>query len=155
LNVQALISVFVAPPSRFNLIAFALTGLGVALWLAAFFRHGERTDPLLAMAGLLCLSLLPLYHRDYDSRLLVLTLPPLVLLLRDSMGWAIALLAASTPLLFSQTTMHVEHYLNIHHITALSPVQTAALLREQPAALLMLSFLWPLALLTAPRIREF
>ena len=149
LNVQALISLFAAAPSRYNLVAFGLTGLGGVLWLAGFARRGEKVDPLLAMAGLLCLSLLPLYHRDYDSRLLILTLPPMVLLLRDRAGWAIALLAASTPLLFSQTTMHVEHYLNVHNITSLSPLRTALLLREGPIALLALSFLWPLALFFA------
>jgi hypothetical protein len=146
LNVQALISVFVPETRRFNLISFALTGMGGVLWLAAFARRGQQADPLLATAGLLCLSLLPLYHRDYDSRLLILTLPPLVLLLRERTGWGIALLAASTPLLFSQTTMHAEHYLNVRNITSLSPLRTALFLREGPLALLALSFLWPLAL---------
>ena len=152
LNVQSIVSLFAPAPPRYNLASFALTGALGLFWLAAVVRAGRRAaggwrpEPLLVMAGLLCLSLLPVYHRDYDGHLLILTLPPMVALLRERWRWSVMLLLASTPLLFSQTTLHMQKYINVHHLEPLSRWQTLVYLRQGPVALVALTLLWSLAL---------
>jgi len=155
LNVQSIVSLWLPQPRAYNRWSFLLVGAAGLCWLVALLHIGLRqlnsTDPLLAMAGLLCLSLLPIYHRDYDGRLLLLTVPPMVLLLRNHRWMAVTLMAVSVPVLFSQTTLHAMHYLQVTHHAPLGPWGTLFYLRQQPLALLLLAFLWPVALVVAAR----
>jgi hypothetical protein len=161
LNVQSIVSVFVPAPRQYNLLSFGLVGVVGVFWLAACVRSGafgpgaEAPTPLLALAGLLCLSLLPVYHRDYDGRLLILTLPVIVALVLNRWRWAFAVWLASVPILFSQTTLHMQHYLNVRHMNALSSWQTVVYLRQGPGALLLLAILWPAVLWFTPRDPHF
>jgi hypothetical protein len=66
-----------------NLIAWTVTGILLVGWLCGVGRaRPTMENDLLAIAGVCCISLLPIYHRMYDTRFLLLTIPALVLLLK-------------------------------------------------------------------------
>jgi hypothetical protein len=156
LNLQTVTGLWWPQAGKYNVAAYAVTLVLFAFWAVALFRAQPRLEPWrwwMAFSGLLCLSLLPVYHRDYDSRLLVLTLPPMVVLLQNRWRMGLALALASVPLLFCQTTLHMEHWLGVGGngpMPVLAPWQTAAFLRQQTIALVLLAIVWAVALLTAP-----
>jgi hypothetical protein len=152
INIQTIVSIWASSPHVYGLISLLLVVAIGALWLWTYLKAGNTIpspqSDLFAMAGLLCLSLLPVYHRDYDARLLLLTIPPMVWLLRRHLGLGLVVLAVSTPLLFCQTTMHTLKYLLVHHrgdFSQLSSIETLLYLRQQSIALLALAIVWPIA----------
>ena len=54
-------------------MAYGLAALGFVLWIYAVFRNPE-CSPALALASVLRLSFLPVYHRVYDTGILTLVL---------------------------------------------------------------------------------
>jgi Glycosyltransferase family 87 len=82
-NLQALTSIFLPDAKQFNAAAYLIfVTLGVA-WLAAVLRlASDQESHLLALASLAVLTLLPVYHRFYDTRLLLLTVPAVVLIFK-------------------------------------------------------------------------
>ncbi len=75
-NLQALTSIFVTDERAFNGLAYALFLCLLAVWIMAVPWKGERQQiHLPALSALAVLSLLPVYHRFYDTRLLLLTVP--------------------------------------------------------------------------------
>ncbi len=66
-----------------NLIAWTVTAILVVGWLFGVSRARPTLEnDLLAVAGVCCISMLPVYHRLPDARLLLLTIPALALLLK-------------------------------------------------------------------------
>lgn len=60
----------------YNAVAYIVFGLLLAAWIAAAMRMKPGcTNDLLSMGALAVLTLLPVYHRSYDSRLSLLALP--------------------------------------------------------------------------------
>ncbi len=59
--------------SAANAVAYGLAGLGFVLWIYAVYRNPE-CSPALALASVLALSFLPVYHRVYDTGILTLVL---------------------------------------------------------------------------------
>ena len=82
-NLQVGASLFSENPHMTNLIAWSVAAILVVGWLFGVSRARPTLEiDLLAIAGVCFISLLPVYHRLYDSRLLLLTVPALVLLLK-------------------------------------------------------------------------
>jgi hypothetical protein len=75
-NLQVDASLFSENPHMANLIAWTVTAILVVSWLFGVSRARPTLEnDLLAVAGVCCISLLPVYHRLYDTRLLLLTIP--------------------------------------------------------------------------------
>jgi hypothetical protein len=89
-NLQTVFSVFRDSPPFYNLAAYLICGPLVLAWLvvAVRGRHGEPQF-WLALASIAALSMLPLYHRQHDAKLLLLTFPACFLLWarRGATGW--------------------------------------------------------------------
>lgn len=81
LDLQAALSVWVKNPHTYNLISFLVVGVAIAVWLVPVLRR-QRTQEshLLAIAAISVLTLLPVYHRPYDAKLLLLTVPACAML---------------------------------------------------------------------------
>jgi hypothetical protein len=81
-SLQSIFAVFIAAPNLYNFAAVAVSALFLAAWMAAVsrLRPGLRKHTL-AVAAIACLALLPVYHRQYDSRILLLVFPAVALLL--------------------------------------------------------------------------
>ena len=64
------------------------------LWIVPVARMRDtRTKHVLALAALCAITLLLIYHRQYDTRLLLLVFPATALLLARRRGWGLAALA--------------------------------------------------------------
>lgn len=76
LNLQAVIAVFRNKPEFYNLLAYVMCAPLLVWWAYVTFRvrHSSRAI-WLGVAAISALSLLPVYHRAYDAKILLLCLP--------------------------------------------------------------------------------
>ena len=80
-SLQAIISVFWDDARIYNLGSYAIVAPLLLVW--AWITLRTRTSPArawLALASIAALTMLPVYHRQYDAKLLLLTLPACVML---------------------------------------------------------------------------
>ena len=143
LNLQTVTSVFSQTRKIYNSAAYVIFGILLAAWLAAEMRlvqlKAGRTHDLLSMGALAVLSLLPVYHRSYDSRLLLLALPAALIVLerRRVEGILLCVLVVSS-------IVSIQHWLQLwlDHTRLLdrilhNKVLLVVLLRETDLRLLM------------------
>jgi hypothetical protein len=76
IDLQTVISLFHNDPAFYNPITYMIFGLLLLVWIIVVLRS-PRTAPnhYLALAAIAALSMLPVYHRPHDAKLLLLTLP--------------------------------------------------------------------------------
>ena len=89
---QTVISVFRDDPYFYNTVTYLIFGSLLLLWMIVTIR--TRSTPskhYLALAAISALSVLPVYHRPHDAKLLLLTLPACAMLLHE--GGAIGRIA--------------------------------------------------------------
>jgi Glycosyltransferase family 87 len=94
-NLQTLTSIFFADAARFNPVAYVLfLGLLAAGVMAVVRADAGKELHFLALGALSILSLMPVYHRFYDTRLLLLSIPAVLIVFqkRRLLGTLIALL---------------------------------------------------------------
>lgn len=76
INLQAALSLIRDDPRFYNPAAYLTIGLLVGLWAIATVRLPLSSQATwLGLAAIVCLSMLPVYHRAYDARLLLLAIP--------------------------------------------------------------------------------
>lgn len=98
-NLQPLTSIVFADAQKFNLAAYAIFLALLVLWIRAVpWTNVTPEMHFVALAGLSVLTLLPVYHRFYDTRLLLLSVPAAVAIFekRRFLGVAIAVITALT-----------------------------------------------------------
>jgi hypothetical protein len=96
-NLQPLTSVVFREARAFNFAAYAVFLVLLVLWAVAVpWRNMPLEMHFLALAGVVVLSMLPVYHRFYDTRLLLLSLPAVIVIFgkRRLLGAAIAVVTA-------------------------------------------------------------
>jgi hypothetical protein len=151
INLQALTSIFSADAHRFNGIAYAIFLVLLACWLMAILRTDAGQEKhFLALGALSVLSLTPVYHRFYDTRLLVLTIPAAVIVFqkRRLLG---ALIAVVTVVAIVSVQYRVQGYVLQHpkwHGVLQSKLLFILLLRQQNLELLILFSLYLFAMLS-------
>jgi hypothetical protein len=89
-SLQAIFSFFRDDPHFYNPASYLVFGLLFLIWMIVTLR--SRTTPgnlWLALAAIAALSMLPVYHRQYDTKLLLLTVPACAMLWveRGFIGW--------------------------------------------------------------------
>jgi hypothetical protein len=93
-SLQAVFSVFRDDPRFYNPVTYLICGGLLAAWLLRTVRTTfSQRAAWFALAPVAALSMLPVYHRIYDARLLLLTIPACVALW--SRGGKIAWVAAA------------------------------------------------------------
>jgi hypothetical protein len=76
ITLQTVFSVFRDDPRFYNQATWAVCGPLFIVWLIRTLRAGSsREEMWLALAVLVPLSMLPVYHRPYDAKLLLLAVP--------------------------------------------------------------------------------
>ncbi len=76
LDLQAALSVLMPDPHTYNLASYLIVGPLIAVWGWIVLRRRMTPDRAwMALAVIAVLSLLPVYHRPYDAKLLLLTVP--------------------------------------------------------------------------------
>lgn len=150
-SLQAMLSNFWDEPRFYDLASVALVTPLLLLWGVATLRaKPERTTAWLGLAAVASLTLLPVYHRMYDAKLLILIVPGCALLWAEGgrRRWmALVLgalaLAVTGELFWSVVLLGVQH----RHLSAqaLHGRAVAALFSVPvPLTLLLLScfYLW-------------
>jgi hypothetical protein len=75
-NLQTVFASFWSNPYIYNFAAILVCGPLLLIWIFATLRsHTSPAKTWLALASVSALTMLPLYHRQYDTKLLLLTLP--------------------------------------------------------------------------------
>ena len=149
-DLQAFLSILRDDPSFYNPASYLIGGCLILLWALTVLRKGFAPEQAwLALAAISVLTQLPIYHRPYDAKLLMLTFPACAMLWekRGMLRWyafaftLAALLATSdlpqALLLILEESIHVSS-------STLSGKAVLALL--QPAPLILLAtgcfYLW-------------
>jgi hypothetical protein len=94
-NLQTVFSAFWSDPHFYNLASYLVCGPLLLVWALVTVRsRSTASGAWLALAAIATLSLLPVYHRQYDSKLLLLTAPACAMLWteRGIVGWLALLL---------------------------------------------------------------
>ncbi len=139
-NLTDLQAVFAAVRDRarfYNGTALALSVLLFGAWLAPVVRlRNGLPKHLPAIAAMACLALLPIYHRQYDTRILLLAFPAVAFVLARRRAWGFVGLS----LLTVATVVSTHQYLNrlIPGSAGAGPARTLALYRPMPEVLLLL-----------------
>ncbi len=80
INLQAVTSVFLPDMREYNAAAYAIFLALLAVWITAVLRTKASPEMhLLSIATLALLTLMPVYHRWYDNRILLITIPAVVI----------------------------------------------------------------------------
>jgi hypothetical protein len=150
MNLQSLTSIFFADAGKFNHVAYVVfLGLLAVLIIVLPWSHASGETHVLALAALSILTLMPVYHRFYDTRLLLLTVPAVTLIFekRRVLGAAIAVLTILS-------VISVQYRLQIYLIQhadweriLLHKFLFVLLLRQQNLELLILFILYLVAIL--------
>ncbi len=93
-DLKPLIGAVTADPRLGTLGELGGSAILLLLWIVPVLRMRDtRTRHVLALAALSAITLLPIYHRQYDTRLLLLVFPATALLLARRRAWGVAALA--------------------------------------------------------------
>jgi hypothetical protein len=98
IDLQAAISFFKDDPHFYNAISFLACGLLFFAWAVVVLRWRQSSAGLwFVFAGIAALSMLPSYHRPYDAKLLLLTVPGFAILWAEGgvVRWAALLVSGS------------------------------------------------------------
>lgn len=152
-NLQTAVSVFSNDPHVYNLASYLIGGGLILAWAIVVVRRRlSREGTLLALAAISILSLLPVYHRPYDAKLLLLAIPGCAMLWagkgsRRRTRW-LALGLTSAAIFFTSDiplTLWTAATGRLP-ISASTPGVKALLMLSQPAPLLLLAtgcfYLW-------------
>jgi hypothetical protein len=85
ISLQALFSLVRDDPGFYNLTSYTVSGLCLLIWAITVTFKGvhTKTDVFLGIGTAAPLSMLPVYHRFYDAKLLLLTIPACLLLWQE------------------------------------------------------------------------
>jgi hypothetical protein len=151
LHLQCMTSVFDSDPKTYNAAAFAVFAVLLAVWAVGALRTKPSLEShWLAIGGLAVLTLMPVYHRFYDSRLLVLALPAALLVF--SRHWVLGAAMGATRVVeaiafqFRGLSNGLMSRMGEGHVG--KKLLFILLLREQSLGLLALACLLILALYT-------
>jgi glycosyl transferase family 87 len=146
---QAVLSVFRDDPAFYNPLTYLLCGALLVLWAlrTLAIRHG-RNEAWVALAPVAALSMLPVYHRVYDAKLLLLAVPACALLWGKGgrlVGWTVAVSAftiAITGAMPWAIFLFLLHHGRLPAFLSSAPVSTVLQVFPVPLALVATGVLW-------------
>jgi len=151
IDLQTVISVFRDEPRVYNSITYSICGALLIVWMVVTSRaRSTRSKDYFGLATIAALSMLPVYHRPYDAKLLLLTLPACAMLLAEGgrLGKIGILLNSTAILITSDLPLAMlavlTKDLNLSPASLPFKILTVILARPMPIILLALSsfYLW-------------
>jgi hypothetical protein len=162
-SLQSAISLFRDDPSFYNPLSYLICGLLLIIWFAIGLRS-RFSPPLapLALATISALTILPVYHRQHDTGLLLLTVPACALLLSETkwLGRLALFITAVAAILLNNFSLQFLAIVSAPICAASSgligPMLTLLLTRPAPIALLALVafYVWAYSLEARTRRHE-
>jgi hypothetical protein len=150
ISLQSIISVFWDNPSIYNPTSYLICGSLLLLWAVVTVRSRQTAARAwLALAAISALSMLPVYHRQYDAKLLLLSVPACAMLWAEGglIAWLAVLL--NTAAFVANGDLSTAVFLglinSLHPSTAWAEtLQTYAQVMPAPLILLAMSifYLW-------------
>ena len=151
IDLQTIFSLIRDDPHFYNPITYLICGPLFIVWIVVTLRSRfSLTNAWIALAAISALSMLPLYHRPHDAKLLVLTIPACAMLVAEGGGIGrIALFLNTAAVLFiSDIPLAVLGlFTNRLHLTTeglIGKAEAILLARPIPLVLLALTvfYLW-------------
>ncbi len=151
IDLQTAVSVIRNEPHFYNLITYLVCVPLVVAWAVATFRmHFSLARAWLGLAAISAISLLPVYHRPYDAKILMLAIPACTALWAEggAVGWTAVVLTSAGIFATSDIPLAVGNILTANlHVPAngwLERVDAVLLTRPTPLILLALGmfYLW-------------
>jgi hypothetical protein len=90
IDLQTVVSLFRNDPQFYNPTAYLICAPILIVWIIVTLRSGfSPSKAWLALAAIAALSLLPVYHRPHDAKILLLTIPACAMLWAEGgrIGW--------------------------------------------------------------------
>jgi hypothetical protein len=110
INLQSVVSVLTPDPQIFNLVSYLVCGPLILIWIV-ITRQESRSElkTLIALATASALSMLPVYHRQHDTRLVLLMVPACAAIWarRLPIRWCTLAMTASTFVFTGDITMQI------------------------------------------------
>lgn len=142
-DLQAALSVFRNDPRFYNPLSYLIAGALILIWMVAVLRR--RFSPqssLFALAAIAPLSMLPLYHRTHDAKILLLAIPACALLWagKGPRRWVALSITSAAILLTSDIPLLVLVQLtgSMSSFPSSPGAKIAALLLLEPGPLILL-----------------
>jgi hypothetical protein len=151
-NLQPIFSLISETPAFYNSMTYATFAVLFGLWTVGILRTREDTAALWAgIAAIACIGLLPVYHREYDCVLLIVTFPMLAFMGAQRKWLTLPALVGTIWLLMAAPRYHAHwlRHLKNHYIITAVPfprVRIAVFQLPQPLLLVMLSCLYLIVL---------
>ncbi len=103
ISLQSVISVFRDDPGVYNPVSYLLCATLLLAWIVVTLRsRSTQARAWLALGAVAALTMLPVYHRQYDAKLLLLAIPACVLLwAKGGLTGRLSLLVTVAALLFT------------------------------------------------------
>lgn len=124
-DLQSVFSFLWDNPLFYNLASYAVCVPLFTIWAwAALHVRASRRLAWLGLAAISALTMLPLYHRQYDAKLILLTIPACAMLAaegRSAGRWAVALTAVAFLLNGDWTWNVLDTLLLRHHLDSIGP----------------------------------
>jgi len=158
LNLQTITSIFFRDEKVFNEAAYAIFGMLFVAWAVAVLRMSPNMDNhLLSLGALSVLTLLPVYHRSYDTRFLLLSIPAALIVFEKR-----RIIGAYLCVMVALETISIQHWVQLllQRDGLLQSVRQnkawlILLLRESDIRLLVLFCLFMVALFNIRDPHEF
>jgi hypothetical protein len=150
-DLQAVLSILWNNPRFYNLTTWLTIGALTLIWsLATLLRRTSPHRALFALAAISALSLLPIYHRSNDAKLLFLAIPACALLWsgKGASRWVALALTSASIFFTSDMPLALLGVItqNLRVSTSTLTGKFAAILLHRPAPILLLAtgcfYLW-------------
>lgn len=141
-NLQPLFAAVTPSRTAANALSLTTALLLLAAWLPPALRlPNTLAKHLLAIACLACITLLPIYHRQYDTRLLLLAFPAVALLLSWRRFWGLLTFALLTLATVATSHQYLHTFAGrfLPGLATASPLKVLLLLRPLPVSELALA----------------
>jgi len=135
-DLHPVVALFNNTPEVYQGVSWVIGGGLLLVWLSVALRAPSslRRD-LLGVAAIACLSLLPIYHRDYDTRLLILTFPAVAMLVAEGGTAGLTAIWMTIAMIFGTHSRLVNMYV-MPHVGTPTPWKKLLFLRTTPLLVL-------------------
>ena len=151
IDLQTFVSIFRDDPHFYNPVTYTVCGAILLAWLIVVLRSGPSSEnALFALVSVAALSMLVTYHRSYDAKLLLLSVPACALLWAEGGATAwLALLISTAGVFFTgdlplAILMHLTRHMYSPAAGIAGKIATAVITRPAPLILLVTAifYLW-------------